>query len=69
MDDKSTYKLNMALPNGIILGLIGLLVLLTPLTTEVPEHQLLMDVIAGAVLFTGGMVSLIKGLYRRDSSG
>lgn len=69
MDDESPFKLNMGVPNGIILGLIGLLVLLTPLTTEVTEHQLLMDVIAGVVLITGGIMSLIKGVYRRDSSG
>ena len=64
MEQKPTYKLNMSVPNGIILGLIGLLVLLTPLTTDVPEHQLPMDLIAGSVLIIGGMTSLAWGLRR-----
>ena len=57
-------QLTMPAVNGIILSLIGLLVLITPLATEVPRSQLLMDVIAGAMLVVGGTVSILWGLAR-----
>jgi hypothetical protein len=53
-------------PNGIILALIGVLLLLTPLTTKIPEHQLPMDLIAGGVLLVGGLLSLVLGLRKRN---
>ena len=37
-EDDSKYKLHMGVLNGIILGLIGILVLLTPLVTEITER-------------------------------
>ncbi len=67
-DTNDKFKLGMAVPNGIITGLIGVLVLLTPLTVEVAEHQLAMDLIAGAVLTVGGFVSLVLGLTARKRS-
>jgi len=67
MDGKeSKNPMSLLVPNGIILGLIGLLVLLTPLTTEVAGHDLVMDMIAGGVLMVGGMLSLAWGLRKRD---
>jgi len=57
-------QLTMPVVNGIILSLIGLLVLITPLAAEVPRHQLLMDVIAGAMLLIGGVISILWGLAR-----
>jgi len=64
-ENESKYKLNMAVPNGIILGLIGLLVVVTPLTTSVSGNHLIMDLVAGTVLIVGGSVSLVLGLRRR----
>ena len=63
--EQSKGKMNMGVLNGIILGLIGLLVLVTPLTTEVPQNQLKIDIIAGAVLLLGGLVSLLWGLVHK----
>jgi hypothetical protein len=62
VEEKAKSKINLAIPNGIILGLIGLLVLLTPWAVEVPENQLYIDYIAGIILFLGGLISLILGL-------
>ena len=61
-ENNSKYKLNMGVPNGIILGLIGLLVLLTPLTIEIERSQIKIDIIAGGILLAGGLVSLLWGL-------
>ena len=64
-DGEPEYKLDMAVPNGIMLMLIGLLVLLTPFTTQVPETQWAMDIVAGAVLSVGGLASLLWARLRR----
>lgn len=56
--------LSMAVPNGLIQGLIGVLVLLTPVVAEVPAHQLAMDLIAGGILVVGGTFSLVWGMRR-----
>ena len=64
----SGFKLNMAVPNGIILGIIGALVLITPLAAEGMErHQVVLDLIAGGILLVGGVGSLVYGL--RTSRG
>ncbi len=66
MQDKEPKSaINMAAPNGIILALIGLLVLITPLTTEVHGSRLTMDIVAGAALVIGGGISLAVGLKRK----
>lgn len=41
---------NMLLVNGIILGIIGVLTLLTPLVTSVPGDRLAYDLVAGGAL-------------------
>lgn len=60
----SKNPMSTLVPNGIILGLIGVLILLTPLTTEVAGLQLAMDLVAGGVLLVGGMISLMYGLRK-----
>ena len=50
------------IPGGIILALIGLMVLLTPLVTEVTGKELVIDLAAGSVLLIVGLVSLLMGL-------
>jgi len=57
-----------ALPNGIILALIGVLVLLTPLFEAVPRSKLAMDMIAGSAMVVGGVLSALWGLWRRRRS-
>ena len=66
-ETKSEYKLEMGVLNGLILGLIGLLVLITPLATSMSTEQIKVDMIAGGVLLTGGLVSLFWGLRRRKT--
>jgi len=61
----SKLTLNMAVPNGIILALIGVLVLITPLATEIRGDRLAMDLVAGGALVIGGGISLAWGLTRR----
>ena len=66
--NESKNPMSTLVPNGIILGLIGGLVLLTPLTTEVARDQLAMDLIAGGILLAGGGLSLVCGLRKRGGS-
>jgi hypothetical protein len=66
-DNDSKYRLSVGIPNGIVLTLIGVLVLLTPLTTALSAGQLRIDLIAGATMVLGGLVSLIWGLSNRHS--
>jgi uncharacterized membrane protein HdeD (DUF308 family) len=58
---QSEYRMPIAVPNGIILALIGILVLLTPLVEEVPRSKLAMNLIAGGVMTVGGILSLLWG--------
>ena len=64
--DPSPYKLSMGIPNGIILALLGILVLVTPLAREIPPHQVPLDIIAGGALLAGGIVSFLWGLRARS---
>ncbi len=50
------------IPGGTILALIGLMVLLTPLVTEVTGKELILDLAAGGVLLVVGLFSLLTGL-------
>jgi len=51
-------------PGGTILALIGIMVLLTPLVTDLTTKGLVMDLIAGAVLLVTGIVGILFGLRR-----
>ena len=53
------------IPGGTILALIGIMVLLTPLVTDLTTKGLVMDLIAGAVLLVTGITSIIFGLRRK----
>lgn len=67
MKEKSKEpRIAMATINGAIMGLIGLLMLITPLTTDVAAGKIKIDIIAGGVLLAGGFVSLILGLRRKQ---
>ena len=50
------------IPGGIILALIGLMVLLTPLVTEVVGKELIIDLAAGGVLLVVGLVCVFIGI-------
>lgn len=50
------------IPGGTILALIGLMVLLTPLVTDVTGKDLAIDLAAGGVLLVVGLFSLLTGL-------
>lgn len=65
MEDKQAKPgLNMAIMNGVILGLIGLLVLITPLAEPLGPVELAMDLVAGGLLLAGGTGSLTWGVLR-----
>ena len=55
----------MATYNGVVIALIGILVALTPLTTEIPDKQLTIVYIAGGVLIVGGLASIALGLKKK----
>jgi hypothetical protein len=57
-------EMNMSMMNGIILSLIGVLVLITPLATPISGTGLVMDIVAGASLTIGGLVSYLFGRRR-----
>jgi len=63
MGKEHKFDLNIAIPNGIILTAIGILVLLTPFFTDLTPVNLMIDVIAGILLTAGGGISLLLG-YR-----
>lgn len=45
--------------NGLILGIIGILILITPFVTEIPKQKIKLDIIAGSVLLAVGIICLI----------
>ena len=63
-NDERKSDLNMAMMNGIILGAIGVLVLITPLATSISGTGLVMDLVAGGTLTLGGLVSYLRGRSR-----
>ena len=58
-DNKDKNNLSMIFINGLILGVIGILILITPLVTEIPKEKIKLDIIAGAVLLAVGIICLI----------
>ena len=65
MEQQQEYKLSMATLNGIILAIIGILVLITPMTTQIAAGQLKAVYIAGAVLTLGGLATMAFGLMKK----
>jgi len=63
-NEEQKLELHMGIPNGVILTLIGILVLITPLFKEIPADKQLMNLIAGGVLTLGGLVSFVFGIRR-----
>jgi len=64
MEKEHKFDLNIAIPNGIILAVIGILVLFTPFFTDLTPMNVLIDIIAGILLAGGGGLSLFLG-YRK----
>ncbi|MCE5249221.1 hypothetical protein LLG96_03275 [bacterium] len=62
MEDDHPFKLNIAIPNGIILTVLGILVALTPLVHDMIRPHALIDWLAGLLLIGGGGSSLYFGI-------
>ena len=56
------FTLNIGIPNGIILTVIGILVLLTPVVHPMDKTSVLIDILAGIILIGGGSFSLYNGV-------
>ena len=64
MENEHQFNLNIGIPNGIILTLIGILVLVTPLFTDLSPCNILVDIIAGIILTVGGGLSMFIGIRK-----
>ena len=62
MERKREFTLNIGIPNGIILFVIGVLVLLTPVVHPMTQSDALIDYAAGALLVSGGILSFLHAL-------
>jgi len=62
--DNNKQNFSMILINGLILGVIGALILITPLVAKVPRDKVFLDIIAGGVLLVVGLVCLILELIK-----
>ena len=62
MGKEHDFKLNIGIPNGIILTIIGILVLLTPVVHDMILSHILIDIAAGLILVGGGFLSLYYGM-------
>ena len=62
MEQEHSFELNIGLPNGIILTVIGILVVVTPLFHSMPREHILIDIAAGGILICGGILSLYAGM-------
>ena len=62
MEENHDFKLNIGIPNGLILTVIGILVLLTPVFHDLAMSHVLIDIAAGIVLLTVGCISLYYGI-------
>ncbi len=65
MTKQKNKPLNMNVINGFVLSVIGILVMITPLATEIAPEKVKIDIIAGGALIVGGIASLLWGLKRR----
>jgi len=64
MDKERSFDLNIGIPNGIILTVIGILVLLTPVFHHLEPSHVLIDIAAGILLVAGGGTSLYFGIRK-----
>ena len=62
MEKEHNFKLNIGIPNGIILSIIGILVLLTPVVHNMILSHILINIAAGLILVGGGFLSLYYGI-------
>lgn len=62
MEKEREFTLNIGIPNGIILTIIGVLVLLTPVVHDMILSHILIDIAAGLILVGGGLLSLYIGI-------
>jgi len=65
--------IHIALPNGVILTLIGFFLFITPFAVALEMRDRVLDWVAGALLMAGGLVQIWVGLRAmkrrtRDSS-
>lgn len=67
MPEDEKYKLDIALPNGVIMTLIGLLVIMSPLASDLTKKQVSLDYLAGGILMAAGIVSIGWGIIRRKN--
>ncbi len=65
MSEEEKYKLDIALPNGVILTLIGILILLTPMVAELTQKQVKIDYAAGGFMVIFGIISMVRGIIRK----
>ena len=56
--DNDKSNISMILINGLILGIIGILILITPIVADVPSDKKFLDIIAGGVLLVIGLACL-----------
>ncbi|MFC1509277.1 hypothetical protein ACFL60_06285 [Candidatus Omnitrophota bacterium] len=62
------FTLNIGIPNGIILTVIGILVLVTPIVHPMDKTSVLIDILAGIILIGGGSISLYTGIKNMRKS-
>ena len=62
MEKNRKFTLNIGIPNGLILTVIGILVLLTPVLHDMVVSHILIDLVAGLLLIVGGSISLYFGI-------
>ena len=63
-----TKTINIALPNGIILTLIGFFLFITPFATELEPTERMLDWVAGGILIAGGIIMAAFGYRAQRAS-
>lgn len=69
-EDEKTHNTSIpiALPNGIVITLIGFFLCLTPFATELEPKEEILDWIAGGLLLVGGIGLTIVGWRGRKQN-
>ena len=57
-------NVSMILINGLILGIVGVLILITPFVVDIPSDKICLDMIAGGVLLVVGLICLFLELIK-----